>query len=99
LVLHAKGYESDPQMYFKVKGPSHTENKVKTLRDVSQETLDQFKSINGFVTGVVTPRRLEQGYEYLLEQQLDRREIKHIGKNKRRLLDIFIKLTSFQGLL
>jgi hypothetical protein len=67
-------------MYFKVKGPSHCDNKVKTIREVSQETLDQFKTISGFVDAVVTPRRLEQGYEYLVEQQLDRREIKHIGK-------------------
>lgn len=76
--MHAKGYENDTQMYFKVKGPSHCENKIKILRAQSEEMIEKHKTIHGFVDAILTPRRLEQGYEFLLEQQLDHKEIKNI---------------------
>jgi hypothetical protein len=66
-------------MYFKVKGASHCETKVKTLRPISEETMERTKTVSGFVDAVLTPRRFEQGYEYLLEQNLDSKNIKNIN--------------------
>ncbi len=87
LVFHAKGYESDPAMYFKVKGPKHTETKVKTLKPISQEYLAQLQIIDVFVNNIVTHQRLEQGLDYMYEQQLAMNDNKNMGAYIRWVID------------
>lgn len=61
---------ANPKCWLKVKGPiSGKENRI----DPARVAEDQRKnaSVDEYVTHWVTPRRLEQGFEYLLEMQLD----------------------------
>jgi hypothetical protein len=59
-----EGYESS-DYWFKVKGEKHSVSKVKTLAAVDPEKV---KSANKFVDLVVTENRLNQGIEFLKEQ-------------------------------
>lgn len=87
LVFHVKGYESDPEMYFKVKGAKHQETKVKTLKPLSPENLEKLKRLDVFVDSIVTPQRLHQGLDYMYEQQWAMNDIKNIGHYIRWVID------------
>lgn len=61
----------DPQwnsskFWFKVKGDKHSASKVKTLAAVDVEAIE---SMNAFIEYAVTPARLEQGLQNLLNEQ------------------------------
>jgi len=59
---------SDSSVWFKVKGEKHSVTKVKTLASVDVEKLN---SIKEFVDITVTDARLQQGLDYIKEQQLE----------------------------
>ena len=58
------GYED---IMFKVKGEKHSKSKVKTLKPVDLEKLNKVQAL---AIEIMTPRRCEQGLEYLEEMQL-----------------------------
>lgn len=55
-------------LVFKVKGEKHSVSKVKTIAEVDEVKLN---SIKEFVDAVVTENRLQQGLDYLKEQNLE----------------------------
>jgi hypothetical protein len=61
--------------WFKVKGEKHSVSKVKKLASVD---IEKVNSINEFVEKVVTENRLNQGLDYLKEQNLEI-DIKNTG--------------------
>ena len=57
-----------PELLFKVKGQSHSVNKVKKAMDLNPEDLATLKA---FLTSFVTENRLEQGLKEACEPELD----------------------------
>lgn len=74
IVFRAAGYEEDPEMWGKMKGDLHSESLPKVVHRLTDAQREKLNTLNGFVAGVMTARRMEQGIEYLAETLFEDRE-------------------------
>lgn len=61
---------------FKVKGEEHTTSKVRSLKLVDIEKIEQLKTVSEFADAVCTEARLKQGLKYLEENNITENKIK-----------------------
>ena len=55
---------------FKVKGDEHTTSKVKTLKQVDLDKIEQLKTVTEFADAICTEARFKQGLQYLVENNV-----------------------------
>ncbi|KAI9137718.1 hypothetical protein BKA69DRAFT_1032292 [Paraphysoderma sedebokerense] len=69
----------DEKTWFKTKGEKHTVSNVKTIKPLTAKEIEQLKQVGNFAKASVTENRLNQGLDYLREQNLEVGSMKNVG--------------------
>ncbi|KAJ3006409.1 hypothetical protein HKX48_000144 [Thoreauomyces humboldtii] len=72
------GFYDRPDFYFKVKGEAHTSSRVTTLHLKTPEEITALQNVKDFAAKCLPSARLQQGLDYLREQDLDATDMKNL---------------------